>query len=154
MLDELETWWQNRSPETEAYVLEGSVMLAALVGGLVLGAIVARALRARNFDGIFRLPRSSPAGSDARHGFTPAFIAGFLVRLTVWARAAWWLAHRHGWVEFADMLGLAVKRTWAVATLLVAVLTLGSLLAHRLIDCFQGVTKPGSEPYPSRHGAA
>jgi len=154
MLNELQTWWQDRSPETEAYVVEGSVMLAALLGGLLLGAIVARVLRARNFDAIFRLPGSSPAGTEARHGFTPAFLAGFLVRLTVWARAVWWLSHRHGWVEFADVLGLAVKRTWAVATLLVAVLTLGSLLAHRLVDCLQGGTKPGSEAYPARNSAA
>jgi hypothetical protein len=154
MLDELQTWWQNRSPETEGYLLEGGVLLAAFLGGLLLGAIVARALRARNFDAMFYLPGSSPAGSDARHGFTPAFIAGFLVRLTVWARAAWWLANRHGWVDFADTLGLIITRTWAVAALLVAVLTLGSLLAHRLIDCLQGAPKPVSESYPSRNGAA
>jgi hypothetical protein len=153
VLNELQTWWQNLSPEIEAYLLEGGVTLAALLAGLLLGAIVARALRARNFDAIFQLPGSSPAGSEPRHGFTPSFIVGFLVRLTVWARAACWLAGRHGWVEFGDMAVLTIKRTWAVVVLLVAALTFGSLLAHRLIDCLQGVTKPGSEAYPSRNGA-
>jgi hypothetical protein len=154
MLNELQTWWQNRNPETDAYLLEGGVMLAALLGGLFLGTIVVRALRSRNFDAVFRLAGSSALGTEERHGFTPTYVAGILVRLTVWARAAWWLAHRHGWVEFADMLGLVVTRTWAVAALLTAALALGSLLAHRLIDCLQGASKTGSDAYPSRNGAA
>jgi hypothetical protein len=154
MLNDLQNWWQNRNPETDTYLLEAGVVLAAFFGGLFLGALVARALRARNFDAVLRPPGSSPTGTEGGHGFTPTYVAGLLVRLTVWARTAWWLAQRHGWVEFADALGLVMKRTWAVAALLVAALALGSLLAHRLIACFPSASKGAVEPSRNNTGAS
>ncbi len=154
MLDQLQTWWQNSTPETQAALQEGSLLLVALLGGYFLGSIVARALRARNFDAALRLTSSSTAGTAVDHGITPTLVAGLLVRLTVWAVAAWWLARRHGWEELANTLGLIINRTWALATVLVAALALGSLLARRLIDCLHGLPKAGSEPWPSRNGGA
>jgi hypothetical protein len=150
MLDDLQTWWQNTIPNPHAAIPEGCLMLVALVGGYFLGTIMARSLRARNFDGALRLPGPSPAGSEAGRGFTPTFLAGILVRLTVWAAAAGWLARRHGWVEFANTLGLNIRRAWALAAVLVAALGLGSLLASRVMDCL----KAGSEALPSRNGTA
>ena len=49
MLEQLQTWWQNTGPETQAYIQEGSWLIAGLVGGFIIGSIVARFLRARNF---------------------------------------------------------------------------------------------------------
>ena len=153
MLDELRTWWQNTTPETQAYLQDGGLVLAALLGGHFLGAMVARALRARSFDAALRPSGPSPAGAEPDRGFTPTLVAGLLVRLTVWAGAACWLAHKHGRDELANTLGRVISRTWAVTAVLVAALALGSLLARRLIECLQGL--PGTDPVaPSRNGAA
>jgi hypothetical protein len=142
MLDQLQTWWQNITPEMQVYFQEGSVLLAALLGGHFLGATIARALRAKKFDTALRLPAPAPAEAD--HGITPTFIAGLLVRLTVWGAAASWLARRHDQVELANTLGLILNRTWALATILVGALALGGMLARRLIQCLHG-RLPGSE---------
>ena len=154
MFDELKTWWQDTTPETQALFQDVGLALAALLGGQILGAMVARVLRARDFDAALRLPRSSPSGVEEGRGFTPTFVAGLLVRLTIWAGAAWWLAQKHGQAEFASTLGLILRRVWGLAAVLVATLALGSLLAHRLIDCFQGLSKAGPEGSPYRNGAA
>jgi hypothetical protein len=150
MLDELQTWWQNTTPETQVALREGSLVLAALLGGHYLGSMVARALRARNFDAVLRLPGSSPPAPEASHGFTPTFVAGLLVRLTVWMATASWLARQHGQAELASTLGLILNRAWALAAVLVAALAVGSLLAGRVMDCL----KAGTEALTSRNGAA
>jgi hypothetical protein len=154
MLDELQTWWQNTPPETQAALVDGGLALAALLGGHFLGALAARALRARNFDAALRLPGSSPPATEADKGITPTLLAGLLVRLTVWAGAAQWLAHKHGRVELANTLGLVMNRAWALAAVLVAALALGSLLARRLLDCLHALPKAGPEALPARNGAA
>ena len=153
MLDELQTHWQNLTPETQTAIQDGGVVVGALLCGLVLGAIVSRALRARNFDAALRLAGSSPPSPEPGRGFTPTMVAGLLVRLSVWAGAAWWLARKHGQVELAQTLGLVLHRTWALAAVLVAALGLGSLLANRLIDCLQGAPKAGWEAQ-ARNGLA
>ena len=151
MLEELRTWWQNSTPQTHALIQEGGLALAALLAGHFLGVLVARALRARDFDAALRLSGSAPPGAGPNHGFTPTFFAGLLVRLTVWAGAACWLANKHGRVELANTLWLIITRTWAVAAMLVAALALGSLLARRLIECLHGQPEAVA---PSRLGAA
>jgi hypothetical protein len=154
VLDELTTWWQTISPETQTTLQEGGIVVAALLVGHLLGVLAARFLRARNFDAALRLPGASPPpGLEPERGFTPTMVAGWLVRLTVWAGAACWLARQHDRVDLADTVGLIVRRTWAVAALLVAALSLGTLLAGRLIDCLQGV-KVGPEASPHRNGTA
>lgn len=151
MLDELRNWWQNASPETQAYVQDGALVLGALLVGHFLGAMVARGLRARDFDGALRLG-GTPPGAEPGRGFSATFVAGWLVRLTVWAGAAWWLAHKHGHADLARTLVVVLSRTWAVAAMLVAALALGTLLARRLVECLQGL--PGEAPVgPSRLGA-
>lgn len=154
MLDVLQTWWQSMTPEMQGACRDGGVVLMALLAGQILGAMVARALRAVNFDAALRLPSSSPSSPTAGHSITPALIAGVLVRLTIWAAAAWWLAQRHDRLELASALGLVINRTWALATVLLAALGLGSLLAHRVMECLQGLSNAGSEPLTSRNGVA
>src|SRR5438874_7920444 len=105
MFDELRTWWQNATPETAVLIRQGGLVLAALLGGHFLGSMVARALRARNFDAALRLPGSSSAASTGR-SFTPTLVAGLLVRVTIWAVAARWLAGQYGWIELASTLGM------------------------------------------------
>jgi hypothetical protein len=159
MLDQLQnwwqntgqTWWQNTTEETRAAILDGGVVLAALLVGHFLGVRVARALRARNFDAALRLPGSWVPGLETDRGFTPTLVAGYLVRLTIWAGAVWWMARRHDRPEIASMLGLIMTRTWGLATVLVAALALGSLLARRVIDCLQALPA-GSGAMPSRNG--
>jgi hypothetical protein len=152
MLNELQNWWQGATPEIQVAIRFGGIVLAAVVGGLVLGGIVGRALRARGFDAALRLTDSSHADAEADSGFTPSFVAGVLVRLTVWAAAASWLAREYGRIELADTLGLIIKRTWALTTVLVASLLVGGLLARRLIACLGGIPKAG--PVPARSGGA
>jgi len=146
-VEELQTWWNNQhfTPETLALFQEIGLALVALLGGHILGAMVGRALGARNFDALLRLPGAPTPGSEGSHGFTPTWAAGMLVRLTVWAVAAWWLAHKHGQVELAGAITLILKRTWALAGVLMAALALGSVLAHRLSDCFYGFTRQGAD---------
>ena len=153
MLDDLQTWWQNTTPQTQAALQAVGVVVTALLGGHFLGGMVARSLRARSFDAALRLPGALPR-PEAEHGITPTLVAGLLVRLTVWAAAAWWLAREHGRDELANTLALLINRTWALATVLLAALALGSLLARRLMDCLHGASRPAPEAGSSRHGAA
>jgi hypothetical protein len=154
MLDELQTWWQNTNSETLATFQAVGVVVAALLAGHFLAAIVTRALRARNFDAALRLPGSSPSGSQPDHGITPTLIAGLLVRLTVLGAAVGWLAHKNGQVELSTTLGLIINRAWALAAVLVAALFVGGLLARRLMDCLHALPKAGPESHPSRNGSA
>jgi hypothetical protein len=152
MFDELEIWWQNTSTETRTVLQDGGLMVGALLGGHFLGEMVARGLRKRNFDAALRLPGSSRVNAEADRGFAPSVVGGLLVRLTIWGAAAWWLAAKHGRVEVAASLGLIINRAWALATVLVAALSLGSLLAQRLIDCLEGLPKTNAEG--ARNGTA
>src|SRR5262245_29017792 len=99
MFHELQTWWQNWwptvTPETRALLQHGGVALAALLGGHLLGSLVTRFLRGRDFDAALRLSASPPAGEEHR-GVTPTFVAGMLVRLTVWGAVGAWIARQHG----------------------------------------------------------
>jgi hypothetical protein len=147
MLDELRPWLDNLTPETRVALREGSVILAALLCGHFLGSMVGRRLRARNFDALLLPPGSSSSVRQASHGFTPTTVAGLLVRLTIWGAAAGWVAHQHGYGEWAGTLKSIINRTWALAAVLVVTLWLGSLLANAVIDCL----KEGSG---SRNGTA
>ena len=149
-MDELRTQWERLTPELQSALLDGGVVLGALLGGLILGALVVRTLRNHNFDAALRLRGVRPQAPEAAHGFTPTMIGGLLVRLTVWGVAAWWLARKHGQIELAQTLALILRRTWALAAVLVTALGLGGLLAQRLIDCLQG--PPQSDQTPSRNG--
>jgi hypothetical protein len=152
MLEQLQTWWQNAGPETQTYIQEGGWLLLALVGGHFVAAIIGRALRARNFDAVLRASSSSSALAGQAHGFTPTWAAGMLIRLTIWAGAACWMARRHGRDDLAETLGLAISRSWAFAAVLVATLALGGLLARRLAECLHG-SKAG-DGWSSRNGGA
>ncbi len=152
MLEELQTWWQNTTPESKTALQNGGLVVAALLGGHFLGGMVARALRARNFDAALRFPGSSSSAGQADHGFTPTWIAGLLVRLTIWAGAVWWFANKTGRVELAHTLELAIKRTWAVAAVLTTSLALGGLLARRLTECLHSLPRSAGPVSPSRNG--
>jgi hypothetical protein len=154
MLDELRAWWENTTPESRGALQTGGLVFAALLAGHFLGSMIARTLRARNFDAALRPPGSQPAGTEAEHGITPTFLAGMLVRLTVWAGAAWWLAHQHGRVELANTLVLVLKRTWTLIFVFTTALGLGSLLARRLMDCLRGSPKAAGFGVSSRNEAA
>src|SRR5262249_7837472 len=96
MLEQLQTCWQQMPREAQGVLPAVGVVLGALLGGYVLGKIVAGVLRARNFDATLRLRGAPPPGPEADRGFTPTRVAGLLVQLTVWAGAACWLARQHG----------------------------------------------------------
>jgi hypothetical protein len=153
MFDELQTWWQNATPETQLAVQAGSILLLGLLGGQFAAALVMRTLRAHRFDTALRLPGAVSPAPDAEPTITPTVVAGMLVRLTCWAFAAWWLASHYGWPEVAARLALVVSRTWALAAVLVATLTFGGLLAERLIRCLQWSSKPEPAPSPGNPSA-
>jgi hypothetical protein len=151
VLDQVQTWWQAMTPEARAALQTGGLLVAALLGGHVLGLIVARWLRARNFDAALR-PPGSPPGTDADRRITPTLLAGLLVRLTVWAGAVWWLARQNGQDELAGTLAQVIGRVWALAAVLVAALSLASLVAHQLLDCLDSPAK--GEAWAPRNGSA
>jgi hypothetical protein len=153
MLDQVQTWWQQVPPDVQAVLPTVGVVVGALLGGYVLGKIVAGILHARNFDALLRLPGASPPDPDAERGFTPTRVAGLLVQLTVWAGAAWWLARQHGQDQLAGTLVLVIGRTWAGAGVLAGALAVASLLARRLVDCLQGPAKAGGEGWLPRAAA-
>src|SRR5258707_15830793 len=101
MFDQFQNLWQNVTPEMQTIAQEVGVLLAALLGGYLLGKAVSRALQAKKFDLALRLP-----GPEPEHGITPTLIASLLVTLTVWAAAASWLAHRHGRDDLSNTIGL------------------------------------------------
>jgi hypothetical protein len=144
MLDELRTWLENLTPESRVALREGSVLLAALLCGHFLGSMAARMLRTRNFDAVLRPPGSPPPVREAGHSFTPSMVAGVLIRLSVWGAAGAWLAHQHGYTEYAATLKLIINRTWALAAVLVATLWLGSLLAGAVMDCLKSGSDTGA----------
>jgi hypothetical protein len=138
MLKQLESWWQNATPETQAYVWDGSLALIVLLGGHILGSMVARGLRVRNFDEAFRPSRSSSQNSDTGRRFTAVSAIGILVRLTVWGAGAWWFARRYGRPDLADTLALIGGRTWAAVGFLGGAILLAGLLARRIAECLRG----------------
>src|SRR5437016_3529531 len=123
--DDLESWWLSTTPEMQSALQQVSVALVALVCGYFLGAMVYRVLSGVNFDASLRLPNTSPPTPEAERGITPSVVAGFLVCLSVWAAAAWWLANQHGLTEVAGTLASILTRVWGLAALLVAFLALG-----------------------------
>jgi hypothetical protein len=145
MLEQLQTWWENASLEVQAALQFAGVVVGALVTGQILGVITDRVLSSRNFDAALRLPRASPPDPEGERGFTPTFVAGLLMRLSIWAAAAWWLAQKYGRTELSHTLGVVINRTWAIATILVASLALGRLVASRLIACLGEMSKPGPQ---------
>jgi hypothetical protein len=149
MFDDLQSWWQSTPPEMQMALQAASAVLLAFVAGHFLAALVVRTLRNHQFDALLRLPTSSLPPPNAERGITPTVVAGYLVRLTAWAVGVWWVAHHYGWHDLATKLALIIGRTWALTAVLVAALTLGGLLAQRLIDCLQGL--PGKDS-PHGHG--
>jgi hypothetical protein len=153
MLHELQTWWQNITPEMLALLQQAGVGLGALVGGYLLGSIVARFFRARDFDAALGLS-GPPAAAGGKPGFTPTFVCGMLVRATVWGAAVAWLSRQRGWGELADTIGLVINRGWALASILIAALALAGFVSRRLIDCLQIVPTGGSVSSATRNGTA
>jgi hypothetical protein len=142
VFDELKSFWQDVPPEVQGWLVDGGVVLGALLLGHVLGVWVARTLRGWNFDAALRppAPPAVPAPGEPERRLTPTLVLSLLVRLTVWAGAGLWLAHEHGQADLAAALVFAIRRAWALATVLVAALGLGSLLARRLFACLQHTT--------------
>lgn len=158
-LAECQAWWDGLNPQWQVALQVGGILLLGLVAGHVLGSLVARTLRAKNFDAALRLPGSPhgpaaqspflPAGGPApqpeTHGITPTFLAGMLVRLTIWLAAVWHVANQHNKPELADLLSKIITRVWTLAGVLVAALGLGSLIANRLVDWLDA---PRANPDP------
>jgi hypothetical protein len=153
VLDQLQTWWQSTTPAMQAALREGSILLVALAAGHFIGAMVARALGARDFDATLRLPGASPV-PRAGGGITPTLLAGWLVRLSIWGAAIAWLARQYDQPKIASTIGLILSRTWALGGVLVMTLALASLLAHRVIECLQGPAKAEAVPSRNGHGAS
>ncbi len=153
MFDELQAWWESASPETQMAAQAGSVVLLGLLAGHFLATMVWRGLHRVHFDATLRLPRAGAAPAEAEQGITPTLIGANLVRLTAWALAIWWVSRLYGQAEFAQRLALIVSRVWALAGVLVAALTLGSVLARRLIECWQDHA-PGTNVGAQQRGVA
>jgi hypothetical protein len=149
MFEELQSWWRSTTPESQAVALAVSLIILALLGAHFLGGLVERALRAHNFDAALRLPGSPPATEP---GITPTLVAGLLVRLSIVAIAISLLARRYGRDDISDTVRLVMSRSWALAAILVSALTLGGLLARRLMACLPG--GPKMEASSSRNAAA
>ncbi|HTK78349.1 MAG TPA: hypothetical protein VL371_24020 [Gemmataceae bacterium] len=135
MWNDLQSWWQNATPDTQTLVWNGGLAAVALIGGWIAGAVVRRVLYGWNFDGFFRLSSVPPGGED--HGLTPTRVAALLVRLTIWAAAGAWLAGRYGRPEIAETVWRVIPRAWSLTAVLAGALALGGLLARRAADCFQ-----------------
>lgn len=134
-LDQLKAWWQDLTPETRAVAWDAGVGFVAFLGGLVLGRIVGRTLRSWNFDGAFDISGAPPGQPD--RGFTPTRAAALLVRLSVWAAAAWWFLGRYGRPDLADYLRVVGTRIWALIGLLAGALLVGGLVSRRITDALQ-----------------
>jgi hypothetical protein len=147
MFEEYLGHWHELTPQAHTAIKTVGLALTALLAGHFIGSMVARTLRNKNFDLALRMPGAPPA----EHGMTPTFFAGMLVRLTVWALAAGWFAHQYERPELAQTISVVVSRTWAVAGVLTVALTLGGVLARRLMDCFEG-PKSSPDPLAQRNG--
>jgi hypothetical protein len=141
MWNDLQSWWQNLTPENQTQIWNGGLAVAALFGGWIVGSVVGRILYGWNFDGFFRLS-SNPGGYEDR-GLTPTRVAAHLVRLTVWAAAGAWLAGRYGRPEIAETVWRVIPRAWSLTGVLVAVLILGGFLARRAAAFFQDPSQGG-----------
>jgi hypothetical protein len=149
VLDELKSWSQYVNPQWQATLLEVGVALIAFLAGQMVGRRVARGLAARGFDGLLRATEAPQGIRDPERSFTPSWAMGILVRATLWAAAAWWLLRQHGRTDLTGTIELVGRRVWGLTAVLFATLALGSLLARRLVDGFQG----GSPAGVGRNGA-
>ncbi len=138
MHPEILNWWNSIPAEVKSGLQTGGIVLAALLVGYFVGSLVSRILRHRNFDAALRLPGSRTAETDSARSFSPTFLAGVLVGLTIWTFAGAWLAKQYGRPDIATTIGVILKNTWALAAVLTATLTVANVLASRLIDCLGG----------------
>jgi hypothetical protein len=132
----LQAWWQSLTPDSQALLRDGAVLLGAFLAGQVLGRVVGQKLQATNFDASLRVPWSQPSTGELTESqtLTPTRMVGGLVRWTVWGAAVWWVAHQHGWAGPARALELIAGRVWVLAVVLVLALYLGRFVAEQLID--------------------
>ncbi|HEV3145050.1 MAG TPA: hypothetical protein VGZ47_14260 [Gemmataceae bacterium] len=138
MLEQLQSWWQNLSPEIRAHTINGAWGFGALVGGHLLGVLVGRFLRARRFNSLFRVTGDVAYQPQEDRGFTPTMLAGLLVRLTVWALAAGWLLRQYGRPELGESVTRNIGRVWIVAGGLAAALAVAGMLTRRVMECLEG----------------
>jgi len=152
MLEELQSWWQTITPEMQAGVKNGGVLVTALLAGHFLG----RWRLGCCGRGISTPPSACPAPRRPARAPIPASrrrssrharpldglgvgrrLAGFAVRLD-----------RTG----ADR-GFGPAAAWALTGVLVVILALGNLLAQRLVDFLDG-WKAAPDALGHRNGSA
>jgi hypothetical protein len=162
MLDNFLSWWQNIDPETRSLIWDGALVVGALVGGYIIGVLAARVLRAWRFDTVFRVSPPGPDYLEDGRRITPSMLVGLLVRLSVWAGAAWWLTGKHGHTDVANTIAVIVARSWAVGGIVSAALAIAGLFSRRVIECFEN-NLPAATPLAAnrvapapapRHGLA
>jgi hypothetical protein len=137
MWDNFLSWWQNIDPETRSLSYDGALAVGALLVGYIVGKLAARVLRAWRFDTVFRVSTPGPDFLEDGRRITPSMLVGLLVRLSVWAGAAWWLAGKHGHTDVANTIAVIVARTWAVGGIVSAALAIAGLFSRRVIECFE-----------------
>ncbi len=138
MPEEIQSWWQNLSPQAHTIAVDAALAIGALLGGHLVAVVVTRFLRKRKFDSIFRISTPPTEAADDDRRFTPTMLVGLLTRLSVWAGAVGWLIRDYGRPELAETISTTIGRVWMVAAALTAALALASLLARRVIECLEG----------------
>jgi hypothetical protein len=129
----LQAWWQDLTPSSQAFLRSLAVLLGAFLAGLVVGRVVFRRLRARDFDASLRAPWL-PKAREGPWSFTPSGLVSGLVCCTAWGAGVWWLATEQGGAAFARALEWAAGRIWSLAAVLIVALYLARFLAGQVIE--------------------
>ena len=153
MLDELQTWWQNTTPESRTSLQTACLVAAALLGGHFLGAMLALALRQelRRGPPSARLFAFGGAGGAWHYSNACRRLIGSADRL---GGGCLVVCPQSGPLRTRPHPGTGHQTDLVLAAVLTASLALGGLLARRLIDCLHSLPRTTAPVLPSRNGGA
>lgn len=121
-------------------LLHMAFVLAAILAGIRIGWMVAKALEKQNFRNLFVSPFKEPglpAGQASGEGFNPAVIAGWLVTMVVPGFALWLVAKWRGMATAEAALWTVLTVVGVGVGVVLGGLIIGRLLAVVIIQIFR-----------------
>lgn len=147
-----ERWMNGVGLDPEDVVRAGIILLAGLLLGRLVGALVKHLLVSKGIDRYLHLPWTpaapTPKGKSAQRKDDASVVSwavAWLFTATVWAGSVWWIAWVHeagsaarpGGRLTTDVIESILSGSWRIATMIFITILSGSWLARQVYDLFQ-----------------